>query len=229
MLLNAQWINLITLWIIIFDKFKNYFKKKSCLIVCLHASTCQVTSHASSGACNRGNWSFFYGFRILPAFPFWWNGACNVWYDALNLATFLFLFFSFFFLLFYSKNKLPDQKIYVVLLFCLDFRFSSLAFDWMIFILIHSVNFRFIFYFCLHLNVFFPLILFLFQIWSFFLYIFCKMYDFIFNFTLKSNNAIFPLVLFLFISSSDYFILLFFFQFHPPTLCYLGIKGRGFF
>lgn len=156
-----------------------------------------------------------------------WCVQCLVWcFESGHLFISIFLFF---FLLFYSKNKLPDQKIYVVLLFCLDFRFSSLAFDWMIFILIHSVNFRFIFYFCLHLNVFFPLILFLFQIWSFFLYIFCKMYDFIFNFTLKSNNAIFPLVLFLFISSSDYFILLFFFQFHPPTLCYLGIKGRGFF
>jgi hypothetical protein len=57
------------------------------------------------------------------------------------------------------KNMLSNKKIHVVLLFYLCIWFSRLTFDFMIFVLISFVNFKFLFDFTLNWNIIFPLIL----------------------------------------------------------------------
>ena len=61
--------------------------------------------------------------------------------------------------LFALKNMLSNKKIHVVLLFYLCIWFSRLTFDFMIFVLISFVNFKFLFDFTLNWNIIFPLIL----------------------------------------------------------------------
>jgi hypothetical protein len=125
-----------------------------------------------------------------------------------------------------------------------------LFFSWGLLYLIMVYDFGlrvYVFYFAFHWNVIFSFILFVFHIWSLFFWFFfisvlisfvkCKIY---FNFTLKLNNTIFPLIFFCLTFGLYFFRFIFlfwdvlsnwyfFFQFYPPTLDWLGIEIRGFF
>jgi len=57
------------------------------------------------------------------------------------------------------KTCCPIKKIHVVLLFCLCIWFIRFTFDFMIFVLISFVKFKFLFDFTLNWNIIFPLIL----------------------------------------------------------------------